>query len=1096
MVTIDFATHEGSILGERIRFETNRHGHYVMPFHLGTHVGTWSHLRQPPQPGSPNAVETSHIASSLLESGVRDDPLLSKEIRKLHVRLGHPSVPRLVQFLESSSVVVDDHLRKLVLDVVGKCHCRQFSRPGKPQQSSLPLATTFNDVLTFDIMTIEGVKILKLVDMFSRYMVCETLPNGTSDHVLQVLRHSWFRYFGYPKLVLTDKGSENVSATMLDFLETVGVRHVTPAAHSPESLGLCERLGGVVRSMITVMRRDHPNLPLQDVLDSATMAHNVMATVGGYSPCQLVCGTSPLLPSLLTDNPSANSKAINRTDSYTDRVMILHSARRAYSIAENDLRLRRVLLQKQTVDFQMDYQLGDQVIYFDHAPVGHASGWHGPVPVIGVNVEARELILLNGRSYLSRHMSRCRRFPTPAYPVSPEIPSPRSELPVRPSPAPVDSVDAAPLSGSQNEESRSGLGLLHVSDVPAAVESDSDGSDGSDSGGSVSTHDEDSEMDSDETAASPVQEGDWRHDPLHPDAFRTHPPPDVTLVRSDRLRKAPVRFRTETTDHCDSVSVVFVATKSTQERRKEVPPAEQGVLFDAAKQREVDKLREFDTFTEVSETNCPVGSVLDSRFVCTYKTIVSSADQGCIASGDAVEPRARLVVKGFQQSLSGDEIIDAPTASREGSRMIAFKAAQEGWDIISLDVQSAFLQSHTWDKDIYVRPPPDAPVPQGVVWKLKRSLYGLRSAPAAWWLTFSKTLKEHGFKQCANDQAIFVLPDCDGNVCGVMALHVDDLLATGNSFFESTLQEVRSVIRFGKEVRNSFVHTGIRFTRLQDGSIRIDQREFIEGLPPMDLLDTSLERPLTETEYSQFRRLLGSLMWCASTSRPDISVLVSRLSTAASNPSVVHYNKAEKVRRYLMTTSHEGVTYRRLTGPMKVLAFSDAGFQNLPDGGSQGGFLVSVAAESEVKDGGVRSVLLSWRSSKIRRVVRSTFAAETLQCTTTFDYAAWTRDLLFEMFPAREKMSLVMFTDCQSVVDRLRSLRNTCTEKRLEKEIWLLKAAIQSGEVSSWQYIPTEYMMADGMTKEAPKLRENIILCMRGFSYVERFGEKEKKLGK
>ena len=386
---------------------------------------------------------------------------------------------------------------------------------------------------------------------------------------------------------------------------------------------------------------------------------------------------------------------------------------------------------------------------------------------------------------------------------------------------------------------------------------------------------------------------------------------------------------------------------------------------------------EFDVIESVPESSVQ-STVIDSRFVLSYKSIIETAPSNFSESSSVVsEPRARLVVKGFQESLGEGEVTDAPTASREGMRMVAFKAAQEGWDIVSLDVRAAFLQSDERSIDerpIFVRPPPDAQVEPGVVWKLKRSLYGLRSAPASWWKKISSVLVSHGFQQCSNDIATFVLR-LNGKVVGIIALFVDDLLGTGNENFENILASVTSSLKFGKAVRNSFIHTGIQFHRTSEG-VTLDQRQYIENIPPLEPIANGESRDsdtLSSNEYPSYRRILGSLMWVASSTRPDIASSISRLSTTARNPSVNDWNQAEKIRRYLMTTTHEKLTYSKLDSRTRILAYSDAAFQNLPEAGSQGGFLISIANyPSSSLQSRIRSALISWKSAKIRRVVRST----------------------------------------------------------------------------------------------------------------------------
>lgn len=61
-----------------------------------------------------------------------------------------------------------------------------------------------------------------------------------------------------------------------------------------------------------------------------------------------------------------------------------------------------------------------------------------------------------------------------------------------------------------------------------------------------------------------------------------------------------------------------------------------------------------------------------------------------------------------------------------------------------------------------------------------------------------------------------------------------------------------------------------------------------------------------QLKYSQ---IIGSLMYLASATRPDISYVVSRLSRYTSNPGDDHWVALERVLRYLKGTSNLGILY-------------------------------------------------------------------------------------------------------------------------------------------------------------------------------------------
>eukprot|EP00971_Amphidinium_carterae_P086598 1713805-Amphidinium_carterae.1 len=76
-------------------------------------------------------------------------------------------------------------------------------------------------------------------------------------------------------------------------------------------------------------------------------------------------------------------------------------------------------------------------------------------------------------------------------------------------------------------------------------------------------------------------------------------------------------------------------------------------------------------------------------------------------------------------------------------RLALAMASVFGWTVASADISTAFLYASLHQEDVrlgfdtvYVRPPKILVtiglVPEGILWKLKKSLYGLRTSPLAW----------------------------------------------------------------------------------------------------------------------------------------------------------------------------------------------------------------------------------------------------------------------------------------------------------------------------------------------------------------------------
>ena len=76
---------------------------------------------------------------------------------------------------------------------------------------------------------------------------------------------------------------------------------------------------------------------------------------------------------------------------------------------------------------------------------------------------------------------------------------------------------------------------------------------------------------------------------------------------------------------------------------------------------------------------------------------------------------------------------------------------------------------------------------------------------------------------------------------------------------------------------------------------------------------------IDQLRYSQ---IIGSLMYLASATRPDIAYAISKLSWFVSNPGSEHWRALERVMRYLVGTMNYGIHY---SGDPKVLeGYSDA----------------------------------------------------------------------------------------------------------------------------------------------------------------------------
>ena len=144
-----------------------------------------------------------------------------------------------------------------------------------------------------------------------------------------------------------------------------------------------------------------------------------------------------------------------------------------------------------------------------------------------------------------------------------------------------------------------------------------------------------------------------------------------------------------------------------------------------AKEEELSRFDEFDVYEEVEDEG---QTTLGTNWVLTEKV-----------KNDKIIIKARLTIRGDQEEATDQIQSDSPTVRKQNINILLMVAARNKWDIKSDDVTSAFLQSVPIEREIFVNPPRERRIP-GVVWRLKKSVYGLVDASRGFYKNFSQSL--------------------------------------------------------------------------------------------------------------------------------------------------------------------------------------------------------------------------------------------------------------------------------------------------------------------------------------------------------------------
>ena len=84
-------------------------------------------------------------------------------------------------------------------------------------------------------------------------------------------------------------------------------------------------------------------------------------------------------------------------------------------------------------------------------------------------------------------------------------------------------------------------------------------------------------------------------------------------------------------------------------------------------------------------------------------------------------------------------------------------------------------------------------------------------------------------------------------------------------------------------------------------------------------------------ERRPYRSLIGSLLYVAMSTRPDVAFAVCQLSRFLENPSSEHWDAGIRVLRYLKTTSNFGLKCKSEKSTLKISAYSDSDWANNSD---------------------------------------------------------------------------------------------------------------------------------------------------------------------
>eukprot|EP00919_Chromeraceae_sp_WS-2016_P032639 GHVR01077033.1.p1 GENE.GHVR01077033.1~~GHVR01077033.1.p1 ORF type:complete len:546 (+),score=103.46 GHVR01077033.1:275-1912(+) len=161
--------------------------------------------------------------------------------------------------------------------------------------------------------------------------------------------------------------------------------------------------------------------------------------------------------------------------------------------------------------------------------------------------------------------------------------------------------------------------------------------------------------------------------------------------------------------------------------------------------------------------------------------------------------KARLVAQGFKdhRDLNFIETYSG-TANKDNLNLCLCYIAYKDWEIAKSDVTTAFLQAPI-QQNVWIKLPTRMPklIPgewkPGMEARVCRAVYGLVDAPRIYTSFFKQKAESIGWIEI--EESILIKNNNSGSLCGIMIMHVDDLLVAGDNPVHLINEELKSVVQ-------------------------------------------------------------------------------------------------------------------------------------------------------------------------------------------------------------------------------------------------------------------------------------------------------------
>jgi len=493
----------------------------------------------------------------------------------------------------------------------------------------------------------------------------------------------------------------------------------------------------------------------------------------------------------------------------------------------------------------------------------------------------------------------------------------------------------------------------------------------------------------------------------------------------------------------------------------------------AALQEEFASLKDLGVYKLVPRSSVPPGrKIMRGRPVFKLKR-----DQ----DGNPARFKARYVCKGYSAVWGQDYTkTSAPTTRLESFRVLAHLGAALDWEINQIDVKTAFLHGLLATDEVCYMEQPEGFVEPGKadhVWELQKALYGMKQGGLVWNRTLNQAMISWGFSRLKCEHCIYYRRTDAGIL--LVAIHVDDFFTVGSSkhiisSFKDQLHTKWAISDLGE----AKFCVGIAIERDRTTrTIRLSQHALIDrivlqfGLKDATPISTPMEpglhlsrhhhAPSSAAErdlmtWTPYRSLVGSLMYIAIGTRPDIAFAVQQLCKFLDCYGTAHWEAAKRVVRYLKGTRDLTLT---LGGDYtaRLLRYTDSDLAGCPDTRR------SISGYCCTLGGGI----VTWSARQQKTVSLSTCKAEYIAASEAASEITWLRSLLLEIDFSQLSATPLLCDNNGSIILTEDSSFHARV-KQIDIKYHSIRQKVELGQLKL-HYVQSKDNLADIFTKPLPR---------------------------